>query len=270
MHISLNGFNRTMSTHASDLHQHKEFKVFGSTNSDNTQATSAGYSRSMLLPTPRASRERKLPPPLPQPPQINEPDTIHDLAIGANNDATSDSSSRQFVFGAEMATQTSIDYDDQMPLDDNNEFTLTVEKLLRNEDTPRANVFRTSNENLQRGIQKFRESNQKSYSERSRASGDKSRPNTPSVILIEQRITRSPIHMDAALIMHPFDDTTPVESHTNSLDYDHIPYVDDDVQIDTDDERIINAAIRRYQMLGITEICFLGRHYFVSQNVVDI
>lgn len=171
--------------------------------------------------------------------------------VGYTDDAPN-GPSRKYVFGAEMATQTSIEYDDLIVSDDPNHSIRTVEDMLRIEDAAQANVFRTSDENLIRGIQRFRESNQKSYSERSRTSGEKtmSRPHTPSVILIEQRITRSPIHMDAALIMHPFDDTTPVESHTNSVDFEHIPYADDDVQIDTDDERIINAAIRRYQMLG--------------------
>lgn len=176
---------------------------------------------------------------------------LNDANNATHVGAVSENTSRKYVFGAEMATQTSIEYDD-MIADPDTEPLRTVEDILNADTTTRVNVFRTSDDNLARGIQRFRESNQRTYSERSRTSADKtmSRPHTPSVILIEQRITRSPIHMDAALIMHPFDDTTPIESLTNSVDYDRIPYADDDVQIDTDDERIINAAIRRYQMLG--------------------
>lgn len=204
-----------------------------------------------LLPPPRASKERKLPPQrVKDGKQIGSDDGEYD---GYDADATG-SPSRKYVFGAEMATQTSIEYDDLIMPDEPHESIRTVEDMLRAEDTT-PSIFRTSDDNLLRGIQRFRESNQKSYSERSRTSGERtlSRPHTPSVILIEQRITRSPIHMDAALIMHPFDDTTPIESQTNSVDYEHIPYADADVQIDTDDERIINAAIRRYQMLGKVE-----------------
>lgn len=205
-------------------------------------------------PSRSKSRERKT---LPHRLTEFKLDDENDALQAAHVDAASENTSRKYVFGAEMATQTSIDYDELIATIETDQQPRTVEDILKMNNTTRINVFRTSDDNLARGIQKFRESNQRSYSERSRTSAEKtmSRPHTPSVILIEQRITRSPIHMEASLIMHPFDDTTPIESQTNSVDYDRIPYADDDIQLDTDDERIINAAIRRYQMLG--KICYI-------------
>lgn len=49
--------------------------------------------------------------------------------------------------------------------------------------------------------------------------------------------------------MQPIDDAV---VRTDSTESEYVPYADDvdDTQIDTEDERIINAAIRRYQMLG--------------------
>lgn len=149
--------------------------------------------------------------------------------------------------GLETSTQTEpSQYLDRYPR--------TVAEILRDENVQRQNDF-DNEENLSKGIQKFRESNQRSYSERSRTSAERpktplSRPITPSALLIEHRVARSPILTDATLIVQPVDDdNNRIGYRTDSADSDRVPYVDDDPQIDTEDERIINAAIRRYQML---------------------
>lgn len=215
-------------------------------------------------------QKRPLPPP-PRPPRdkrhrrksnidkkFDDADDF-ELVAGSFDDATSEFSTREFV-GAEMATQTSLDIDDlyineDIP-DTDIQYTKTVEEILKNknEESGQQGSFKTSDDNLSKGIQKFRESNQRSYSERSRASTERqsSRPITPSALLIEQRVARSPIQMDATLIMQPIDTTSISGFRTDSAESEYVPYADevDDTQIDTEDERIINAAIRRYQMLG--------------------
>lgn len=150
--------------------------------------------------------------------------------------------------GLETSTQT-----EQSQLDDLHRYPRTVEEILRDDHSQRQNDF-DNEANLSKGIQKFRESNQRSYSERSRTSAERpktplSRPITPSALLIEQRVARSPIVIDATLIVQPVDDDSRIGYRTDSAESDRVPYVDDDPQIDTEDERIINAAIRRYQML---------------------
>lgn len=159
-----------------------------------------------------------------------------------------DSTASDVGDGLETSTQT-----EHSPLGDLDRYARTVEEILRDDRSQRQNDF-DNEENLSKGIQKFRESNQRSYSERSRTSTERpktplSRPLTPSAILIEQRVARSPILTDATLIVQPVDDDNPVSFRTDSADSDRVPYVDDDPQIDTEDERIISAAIRRYQLL---------------------
>ncbi|XP_055321149.1 uncharacterized protein LOC129577686 isoform X3 [Sitodiplosis mosellana] len=221
---------------------------------------------------PHKMHNRPLPPP-PRPPRDkrrrnksnidkkfdDNDDDAEQIVAGSFDD--SEFSTREFV-GAEMATQTSMDIDDlylndDVPIEDisTEQCTRTVEEILRSSDEqPTQKTFRTSNDNLAKGIQKFRESNQRSYSERSRASTERqsSRPITPSALVIEQRITRSPVEMDATLIMQPVDDPPKVDYRTDSAESEYVPYADDvdDTHLDTEDERIINAAIRRYQMLG--------------------
>lgn len=185
-------------------------------------------------------------------------------AIASSFDNASEFSTREFI-GTEMATQTSLDIDDlindDIPLEELSagSYSRTVEEILRSNDTlptTQPETFRnTSDDNLSRGIQKFRESNQRSFSERSRASTSErppSRPITPSVLLIEQRITRSPIQTDATLTVQPVDDIPKTDFRTDSAESEYVPYADepDNSQIDTEDERIINAAIRRYQRLS--------------------
>lgn len=154
--------------------------------------------------------------------------------------------------GAEISTQTEPLAEANVNVDTD---ARTVAEILREN-----NLLRHSNdasdESLTRGIQKFREANQRSYSERSRTSGDRprtplSRPITPSAILIEQRVTRSPIQTDATLIVRPFDrdDLTAIRTDSAESGGEYVPSFIDDDRIDTEDERIISAAIRRYQML---------------------
>lgn len=181
-------------------------------------------------------------------------DDAEQIVVGSFDD--SEFSTREFI-GAEMATQTSLDIDDLYLNEDvaTGQYTRTVEEILRSSDTqPPQNTFKTSDDNLSKGIQKFRESNQRSYSERSRTSTERlsSRPITPSALVIEQRITRSPVQTDATLIMQPVVDPSGIGYRTDSAESEYVPYADDvdDTHLDTEDERIINAAIRRYQMLG--------------------
>lgn len=110
----------------------------------------------------------------------------------------------------------------------------------------------SSYDGLSKGIQKFRDANQKSFSERSRNSNERprtplSRPLTPAASLREQRFVRSPIRTE---LLDDNDVSDGVPELPNSTSY--IRYADDD-QIDTEDERIINAAIRKYQMLEMEE-----------------
>lgn len=221
---------------------------------------------------PNKMQNRPLPPP-PRPPRDrrrrhrsssekkfdDNDDFAEEIVAGSFDD--SEFSTREFV-GAEMATQTSMDIDDlylneDVRIDDipTGQSTRTVGEILRNSATQSTeNLVRTSDDNLSKGIQKFRESNQRSYSERSRASTERqsSRPITPSVLVIEQRIARSTAQTDATLIMQPIDDPSKIDYRTDSAESEHVPYADDvdDTHLDTEDERIINAAIRRYQQLG--------------------
>lgn len=175
-------------------------------------------------------------------------------------DNNSEFSARDLIDGTEISTQTDPLFDDD--LDENvnslsvspDRYTRTVEELLRNSNVQRHNDL-SNEDNLSKGIQKFRESNQRSYSERSRTSADRpktplSRPITPSALLIEQRVARSPIQTDATLIVQPVDKNKISDYRTDSAESEYVPYADEDPQIDTEDERIISAAIRRYQMLG--------------------
>lgn len=228
---------------------------------------------------PHKMQNRPLPPP-PRPPRDkrrrrksnidrkfdDDDDDVGQVAIVESFD-DSEFSTREFV-GAEMATQTSLDIDDlylneDMPIDHESaeQFSRTVEEIIRNSDDQELqkndHSTRTSDDNLSKGIQKFRESNQRSFSERSRASTERqpSRPITPSALVIEQRISRSPVQTDATLIMQPVEQDSSsktIDYRTDSAESEYVPYADDvdDTHLDTEDERIINAAIRRYQMLG--------------------
>lgn len=211
-------------------------------------------------------QNRPLPPP-PRPPRDkrrhrktnidgkfdDNDDDAEQMVAGSFDD--SEFSNGEFV-GAEMATQTSIDIDDLYLNDDMppDQHTRTVEEILRSDELQHNHSTRTSDDNLTKGISKFRESNQRTYSERSRTSNEiqSSRPITPSASVIEERIARSPLQIDTTLVMQPVDDPSRLGYRTDSAESEYVPYVDeiDDTHLDTEDERIINAAIRRYQMLG--------------------
>ncbi|XP_037034496.1 uncharacterized protein LOC119073249 isoform X5 [Bradysia coprophila] len=129
----------------------------------------------------------------------------------------------------------------------------TLEDILKEEqqaEMERARQIADEN-SLTKGIQKFREANQRSLSERSRGSTNdrpktpSSRPITPSAVIIEKKTNLSTIETDAQLIVQPVDedevDTTTNISHRNRF------FAEDTV--DTEDERIVNEALKRYNLL---------------------
>lgn len=92
----------------------------------------------------------------------------------------------------------------------------TVEDILREEleaeEFERIKMQLADDDTLTTGINKFRDSNQRTYSERSRGSSHLSRPQTPSAILIERRIptpvsngSRNSVLLEASLIVRPLD-----------------------------------------------------------------
>lgn len=96
----------------------------------------------------------------------------------------------------------------------------TLEDLLReDQEEQERNRPLTEDEQLAKGLQKFRDANQRSLSERSRASSQadrsksQSRPQTPSAVVIERRVS-TPIPnrdakesmLEAALIVRPIDE----------------------------------------------------------------
>ena len=145
----------------------------------------------------------------------------------------------------------------------------TLEDILKEEqqaELDRAKQI-ADEECITKGIQKFREANQRSFSERSRGStADRprtpasrpitpasrpitpaSRPITPSAVVVEKRITLSTTETDARLIVQPVEDNLAV-LRIDSLDDDNdIKFTED--TIDTEDERIVSEAIRRYKLL---------------------
>lgn len=240
---------------ASDVTQYEEIDDIDLNEAENVYFKQKMQGRPLPAP-PRPPREkgcrrrRK-----PKPDDKYDDDNDAEFIGQSYDDGISEFSNREYI-GAEMATQTSLEIDDYLnditQTDDAmpEQYSMTVEDILRNsaDKTPRT----TSDDNLSKGIQRFRESNQRSYSEKSRTSTERplSRPITPSALLIERRIARSPIQTDATLIMQPIDDPPKPDYRTDSAESEYVPYADDDVHIDTEDERIINAAIQRYQMLG--------------------
>lgn len=167
---------------------------------------------------------------------------------------------------SEAATQTDPVPDEEFVLefDDNLASTRrskTLEDILKEEqqaELDRAKQI-ADEEYLTKGIQKFRDSNQRSYSERSRGSdrpktpttsrpGSRggSRPITPSAMVIERKETLSTTETAAKLIVKPVLDES---ARVDSLDdeYSDVKYVDDTA--DTEDERIVSEALRRYRLL---------------------
>lgn len=99
------------------------------------------------------------------------------------------------------ATQTDI-FDDDEDYDltlDNSSRVKTLQDILKEEQAAEIERARqlADAESLSRGIQKFRTTNQRSFSERSRTSNDRpktptSRPITPAAIVIERKISKPP------------------------------------------------------------------------------
>lgn len=239
---------------ASDVTQYEEIDDIDFNEAENSYFKQKMQGRPLPAP-PRPPREKGGRRRKSKPDDKYDDDNDAEFIGQSFDDGTSEFSNREYI-GAEMATQTSLEIDDYLnditQTDDvmPEQYSMTVEDILRNSADKTSKT--TSDDNLSKGIQRFRESNQRSYSERSRTSTERpsSRPITPSALLIERRIARSPIQTDATLIMQPIDDPPKPDYRTDSAESEYVPYADDDVQIDTEDERIINAAIQRYQMLG--------------------
>lgn len=139
------------------------------------------------------------------------------------------------------------------PSRDTNRNSRTIEDLLREHQAAEMERIRQleSEQNLAKSINKFRDANQRRTSERSRTSGGSrgSRPITPSAMVIESRIIVSTDETDATLIVAPIHEAEnrPLDYRTDSKESEDVPYLDDNIT--TEDERIVNEAIRRYQLL---------------------
>lgn len=134
-----------------------------------------------------------------------------------------------------------------------NRHSKTLEDILKEEqqaELERARQIADEN-SLTKGIQKFREANQRSLSERSRGSTNdrpktpSSRPLTPSAVIIEKKVSLSTIETDAQLIFQPVDED--VTDAATSYSHHNRFFAEDTV--DTEDERIVNEALKRYNLL---------------------
>lgn len=134
-----------------------------------------------------------------------------------------------------------------------NRHSKTLEDILKEEqqaELERARQIADEN-TLTKGIQKFREANQRSLSERSRGSTNdrpktpSSRPLTPSAVIIEKKVSLSTIETDAQLIVQPVDED--VTDAATSYSHHNRFFAEDTV--DTEDERIVNEALKRYNLL---------------------
>lgn len=135
-----------------------------------------------------------------------------------------------------------------------NRHSKTLEDILKEEqqaELERARQIADEN-SLTKGIQKFREANQRSLSERSRGSTNdrpktpSSRPITPSAVVIEKRVSLSTVETDAQLIVQPVVDEDVTDATTN---YSHRNRFFTEDTVDTEDERIVNEALKRYNLL---------------------
>ncbi|XP_073843359.1 uncharacterized protein isoform X2 [Musca autumnalis] len=150
-----------------------------------------------------------------------------DIVDGIESDATAE---RQFE-EVEASTQTDplpddfvceeFEITDDMKIIEPRIIPKTIEEMLQEElekELENVNHQVIDSEQLARGLQRFRESNQRSLSERSRASSQadrsksQSRPQTPSAILVERQ-SSTPVMKDnnepmleASLIVRPIDD----------------------------------------------------------------
>lgn len=162
------------------------------------------------------------------------------------------------IVEVEVSTQTDPVLDEDFICDDEEEDVdiddyirdgklKTLEEILKEEQEAELERARqlAEAENLSRGIQRFRDSNQRSFSERSRTSGDRSkslsRPITPCAVLVERKKS-SPIIFnneqetvtEASLFVHPIsfdnygrepseheDDQHQMENTNENLDYNN-------------------------------------------------
>lgn len=131
----------------------------------------------------------------------------------------------------------------------------TLEDILKEEqqaELDRAKQI-ADEECLSKGIQKFRDANQRSFSERSRGSTTdrpktpSSRPITPSAVVIEKKVVIPTLETDATLYVRPVPETLPVP-RIDSLEEDSDTRFTEDA-VDTEDERIVKEALRRYRLL---------------------
>lgn len=271
---------RQPSVSTSDVTQYEEIDDFGTDKPADTKKQIANKMKDRPLPPPpRPPRDRKSrtksfdqPPDDDSQPPDDKPDRNGEaIRIPRLEDVTPLSSQEvEEIEEIERATQTD-------PLPDDfccEEFEITedmktieptryrqmktLEDILKEEQQAEMERARQmiDEQCLTRGLLKFRDSSQKSLSERSRGSPTDrpktpaSRPITPSAIVIERRTVVPTIETEAILTVQPIDDTTdtsnirPNSRPTVFQDYDDIKYIEDN--LDTEDERIVNEALKRY------------------------
>ncbi|XP_017475570.1 PREDICTED: uncharacterized protein LOC108365888 [Rhagoletis zephyria] len=141
----------------------------------------------------------------------------------------------------------------------------TLDELLREEElkakeAEEATPQLTEEEQLARGLQRFRDANQRSISERSRASSQadhsksQSRPQTPSAVVIERRVStpipsqQSESMLEASLIVRPIDDLDLEEEalRREGLLTDSSQQSKSDVEATSHDEEESKLAVSEY------------------------
>ncbi|CRK95757.1 CLUMA_CG009214, isoform A [Clunio marinus] len=161
---------------------------------------------------------------------LSEPDKVIEVEVSTQTDPVPD---EEFICDDDEDENIDIDLGDEF-LTSNGKMK-TLEDILKEEQEAEIERARqlAEAENLSRGIQRFRDSSQRSLSERSKASGDRSRslsrPITPSAVLVEQKKS-SPIMFnneeqtltEAGLFIHPitYDDfgRPPSEEESNLIE----------------------------------------------------
>ncbi|KAL9907560.1 uncharacterized protein ACN427_003652 isoform 1-T6 [Glossina fuscipes fuscipes] len=183
-----------------------------------------------LPPPPRPPREKR------QRSETRESELVTDYQMnGEEQFETSGQESRddeiiQYTEEVEASTQTDplpddfvceeFEITDDMKIIEPRIRTKTLEEVLRDEigDEPEVQHQVIDSEQLSKGLQRFRDANQRSLSERSRASSvadrskSHSRPQTPSAIVVERQLS-TPVQQEdnetmvqASLVVRPVDD----------------------------------------------------------------
>lgn len=221
--------HRPPSIAASDITQYEEIDDSESINLDSNVASTCIQRRPLPAP-PRPPRDRRLRRPFIDDRRSHSIDNGYD----AQDDATSDTSMREYVIGAEIGTQTSMDFDEPPHSE---QCSYEADEL--NAHIAMLDVAQTFDD---------------STSEIAGSVPSQQRPRTPITFVSEELFSQSPTcRMDATEMLRPHEAETAVESSVNMLDdVEYIPAIEnvDDTQIDTDDEKVITAAIRRYQLPG--------------------